>query len=31
VARYVGNYYFSARPYVTPRDEGTSSSGTLLK
>jgi YaiO family outer membrane protein len=30
VGRYAGNYYFSARPYVTPRDEGTSYSGTLL-
>ncbi|HEX8451584.1 MAG TPA: YaiO family outer membrane beta-barrel protein [Longimicrobium sp.] len=31
VGRYAGNYYFSARPYVTPReDEGTSYSATLL-
>ncbi|MBD0319515.1 MAG: YaiO family outer membrane beta-barrel protein, partial [Gemmatimonadetes bacterium] len=27
---YVRNYYLSVRPYVTPRDEGTSRSGTLL-
>ena len=27
---YVRNYYLSLRPYVTPRDEGTASSATLL-
>jgi YaiO family outer membrane protein len=27
---YRGNYYFSARPYVTPQDDGTSVSGSLL-
>lgn len=30
VGMYRGNYYFSARPYVTPRDEGTSLSGSVL-
>jgi YaiO family outer membrane protein len=27
---YTGNYYLSARPYVTPRDDGTARSGTIL-
>lgn len=27
---YVRNYYLSLRPYVTPRDDGTSTSATLL-
>ena len=30
LGKYAGNYYVSARPYVTPRDDGTSVSGTLL-
>ncbi len=27
---YTGRYYLSARPYVTPRDDGTARSGTIL-
>lgn len=27
---YRGNYYFSARPFITPQDDGTSVSGSLL-
>ena len=27
---YRGNYYFSARPFITPQDDGTSISGSLL-
>lgn len=30
VGRYLGSWYFSARPYVTPGDEETSVSGTVL-
>ena len=30
VGLYRGNYYFSARPFVTPRDDGSSVSGSLL-
>lgn len=30
VGAYRGNYYFSARPFVIPREDGTSVSGTVL-
>lgn len=30
VSRYVGSWYFSARPYVAPEDDETSVSGTVL-
>lgn len=30
LGKYAGNYYLSARPYVTPREDGTSVSGSVL-
>jgi len=30
IGKYIGNYYFSLRPYVTPSSIGSSVSGTLL-
>ena len=30
IGMYRGNYYFSLRPYITPRDSGASFSGSLL-